>query len=197
MESINFNAQTEEGRAMSEKVKSLYERAAKVLAVHCSVNKMAMGAMQSMGYNGFKRWHRYNSKCLFDCALKLANALFDKFRIKAEFKEYELNYSPASMEEHLKAWEKALLDGMQELGSVQKEYCEQTGMRSEVVDCAIGMIAHDHEKACRYLKRFTESDWLALDMHIVDDRLHDKYKQKEDGNYGLWNNMMNYAMGKK
>ena len=92
---------------------------------------------------------------------------------------------------------KALLDGIQELGTVQKEYCELSGMRSEVLDCSLSTLTHDYEKVGRYLKRFSESDWLALDMHIVDDRLHDKYKEKEEGYSGLWNSMMNYSFGKK
>lgn len=197
METINLNAQTEEGRAMAEKVKALYTRASKVLSVHCTLNKMAMAATQSLGYNGFKRWHRCNSKCLFDSGIKLANALYDKFRIKAEFSGYELTYEPKSLEEHLRSWEKALLDGIQELGTVQKEYCELSGMRSEVLDCSLSTLTHDYEKVGRYLKRFSESDWLALDMHIVDDRLHDKYKEKEEGYSGLWNSMVNYGFGKK
>lgn len=180
METIDLNTKTEEGAKMSERVKILYDRAAKVLSVHASLNRMAMAAVQFLGYNGFKRWHCHNAKCFFKCTLKLATALYDKFRIKADFKEYELSYAPKGMEEHLRAWEKTLLEGIQELGSVQKDYCEETGTESRVVSCAIEMMSHDRENVGRYLRRFTESDWLALDMHIVDDRIHDKYKRKEE-----------------
>ena len=181
---------------MADSVKSIFDSIHKVLSVHCKVNALAMSAMQSMGYNGFKRWHRYRSKQIFDLKLKLANELFDRFRIKAEFKEQEVSYSPASLDEHLRAWEKALLDGIQELGTLGKSYYELTGMKCEIVDCALKELAHDYEKVGRYIKRFTESDWLALDMHIVDDKLHEKYKCMEEGEPNLWNTMMN-SIGKK
>lgn len=195
MEILNLN-QSEEARAMSDSVKTLFESAHKVLSVHCKLNALAMCAMQSLGYNGFKRWHRYRSKQFFDLKLKLANELFDHFKVKADFKETEVTYSPASVEEHLKSWEKALLDGIQELGTLAKSYFDLTGMECEIISCAMKKLAHDHEKVSRYLKRFTESDWLALDMHIVDDHLHEKYKCKENGEQNLWNTMMN-SFGKK
>ena len=180
MESININ-QPEETKTMAENVKALFESVHKVLSVHCKLNKHAMSALQSINYNGFKRWHRYRSKQLFELDIKLANELFDRFRIKPDFKDYELSYNPASVEDHLKSWEKALLDGVQELGELSKKYEELTGMSCEVIRCALKELVYDHEKVGRYIRRFNESDWLALDMHIVDDKLHDKYKLKEEG----------------
>ena len=112
--------------------------------------------------------------------LCLANELYDKFRIAPTFKDYEITYSPASMEEHLKSWDKALLDTIQELGTLNQEYYELIGMNSHIIKKAMCKIACDYEKVGRLLKRFTESDWLTLDMHIVDDKLHKKYKEKEN-----------------
>lgn len=182
-----------ETKTMSENVKALYEAVHKVLLTHSKLNCKAMCAAQALGYNGFKRWHRYRSKQFFDLALKLSNELTDRFRIKADFRDYELNYSPASLEEHLKTWEKAVLDGIQELGELGKSYYELTGTKCGIVEAAITDMSCDYGKIGRYIKRFNESDWLALDMHIVDDRLHDKYKQKEEGT-GLWSNMLSNAM---
>ena len=190
MEILNLN-QSEEARAMADSVRTIFESAHKVLSVHCKLNMLAMSAVQSLGYNGFKRWHRYRSKQFFDLKLKLANELYDRFRIKADFKEQEVTYSPSSIEEHLKSWEKTLLGGIQELGTLGKSYCDLTGMTCDVIECALKELSHDYEKVGRYLKRFAESDWLTLDMHMVDDRLHDKYKCKEEGE-SKWNP---FAMG--
>ena len=110
----------------------------------------------------------------------LSNELFDKFRIKSNFKEYELNYSPSSIEEHLKSWDKALLNAIQELGNLNKKYYEETGMNCEIIECSLRKMIKDYEKVGRYLKRFNESDWLTLDMHIVDDKIHEHYKCKEE-----------------
>lgn len=167
-------------KSMSERITSLYESVSKVLDTHCKLNYCAMTSMHSMGYNGFKRWHRYRSNQFHNLKLCLANELYDKFRIKAEFKSYELTYSPTSMEEHLKSWDKAILDSIQELGTLNKEYYQETGMECKVIKCTLHKMVKDYEKIGRYLKRFTESDWLTLDMHIVDEKIHEHYKCKEN-----------------
>lgn len=175
MENVSF----EETKTMAESVKELFESIHKVLITHSKLNVKAMCAAQALGYNGFKRWHRYRSRGFFDLDVTLANELFDKFSIRADFKDYELSYSPAGLEEHLKAWQKAILDGIQTVGTLDKEFYDQTGMCCEVTGLAMKILSKDYEKVSRYIKRFTESDWLTLDMHIVDDKLHDKFKKKE------------------
>ena len=102
------------------------------------------------------------------------------FRIKGDFKSYDISYDPQSMEEHLKSWDSVLLDGIQELGTLHKRFFELTGMDSKIINCAMCKLTRDYEKVGRLLKRFNESDWLTLDMHIVDDKLHEKYKEKEN-----------------
>lgn len=190
METISI-AKAEESKSMADSVKMLFESMHKVVSLHCKLNKMAMCAAQSLGYNGFKRWHRHNARQFFDYDIKLANEIFNRFRIKAGFKDYDVSYSPSGIDEHLKSWEKALLEGIQELGELGKSYYELTGMECCAASSALKDMAHDHEKVCRYIKRFMESDWLAIDMHIVDDRLHEKYKQNEEWGGVLWNSLMN------
>lgn len=174
-ETITYNANS----TMSEQVKSMYERINKVLSVCCKLNKLAMNATHSLGYNGFKRWHRCRSRQFFEMKLCLANELFDRFRIVANFKDYEVNYTPMNIEEHLKSWEKTVLESVMELGEINKGYFELTGLECEIVKCAMHKLTRDYEKIGRLIRRFTESDWLTLDMHIVDDKLHCKYKSKE------------------
>lgn len=174
---LNLNSTSE--KTMAESVSTIYEAIGKVLTIHCKLNKLAMSKMQIMGYNGFKRWHRYRSRQFFELKLCLANELYDKFRISPNFKDYELTYSPANVEEHLKSWDKALLDAIQELGTLNKEYYELAGVNCCIIEKAMRKMMRDYEKVGRLLKRFTESDWLTLDMHIVDDKLHEKYKAKE------------------
>ena len=178
---ISYGAKT-----MQESVTNIYERINKVLSVHCKLNKLAMTATQSLGYNGFKRWHRCRSRKFFELKICLANELYDKFRIVANFKDYEVNYAPASIEEHLKSWESAILEAIEELGTINKDYFELTGISCGMVECAMCKMVRDYEKIGRLIKRFTESDWLTLDMHIVDDKLHKKYKCKEEGSGEKW-----------
>ena len=175
-ELINYGSNSN----MAEQVKSLYDNVCKVLSTHCMINKLAMKSLQAMGYNGFKRWHRYRARQFFEMKLALSNEIFDKFRIKGDFKSYDISYDPQSMEEHLKSWDGVLLDGIQELGTLYKRFFELTGMESKIIKCAMCKLTRDYEKVGRLIMRFTQSDWLTLDMHNVDDKLHCKYKDKEE-----------------
>ena len=177
---LGYNAKAAETRSMEDSARAVYERMCKVVCVHAKLNELAMSATQALGYNGFKRWHRHRARRLFDCKLRLMNDLFDKFRVRPEIGDYEVTYAPKTLEEHLKSWEKALLSAIEEVGEANKEYFALAGTRCELADELARCFAHDFEKVGRYIRRFNESDWLALDMHIVDDRLHDKYKRKEE-----------------
>ncbi len=176
---LSYNLGEKSEKSMAESVASLYESIARILTTHCKLNMIAMSKMQVLSYNGFKRWHRYRSRQFHELKLCLANELYDKFRIAPTFKDYEITYSPANVEEHLKSWDKALLDAIQELGTLNKEYYEVVGVNCCMIEKAMGKMMRDYEKVGRLLKRFTESDWLTLDMHIVDNKLHEKYKTKE------------------
>ena len=175
---LNYGINNTE-KTMADSVSEIYESIGKILTIHCKLNRLAMSKMQAMGYNGFKRWHRYRSRQFFELKLCLTNELYDKFRITPNFKDYELTYPPTSIEEHLKSWDKALLDAIKELGTLNKEYYELTGVNCCIIEKTIHKMTRDYEKVGRLLKRFIESDWLTLDMHIVDDKLHEKYKVKE------------------
>jgi len=167
-------------RKMSDEVRDVYSRLYNILCIHTKLNILSMSALQSMGYNGFKRWHRCRVRDFMELKLKLRCEMYDKFRIKPSFNDVEVNYDPTSMEEHLKSWDKALLDGIQELGNISKEFYQIAGISCEIAKCAMHKMMKDYEKVGRYHKRFTESDWLTLDMHIIDDSLHCKYKAKEE-----------------
>lgn len=174
----NYGNSTKES-SMSERITSLYESIGKVFSIHCKLNEQSMVICHSIGYNGFKRWHRYRTRQLHDLKLCLANELFDKFRIPYEFKDYEVKYAPKSLQEHLETWQKAVLDGIQELGTLNKQYLTETGCESKIICDALCFMMKDYEKLGRYIARFTESDWLVIDMHMVDDTIHCKFKQKE------------------
>ena len=166
-------------KSMADTITSIYTRLYNLLCVHTKLNILAMSALQVVGYNGFKRWHRYRAHQYMKLKMKLRTEMYDKFRITPDFKDVEVSYSPKSMEEHLKSWESAVLSAIQELGTINKDFYETAGMTCEVSKCTMRKMMKDYEKLGRYYKRFTESDWLTLDMHIVDDFLHGKYKEKE------------------
>lgn len=175
----NFGNSITKESSMSERITSLYESIGKVLSIHCKLNEISMVVCQSIGYNGFKRWHRYRSRQFHEWKLCLANELFDKFRIAYDFKHYEVNYSPKSLQEHLSTWQTSILDAIQELGTLNKEYFNETGSESKIICDVLCCLMKDYEKLGRYISRFNESDWLVIDMHYMDDKIHEKFKEKE------------------
>lgn len=170
-------------KSMSESITDIFNSVHDVISTYKKVSVKSMVIMQHLGYNGFKRWHRYRSKCLFDLELQLMNKLCDEFRITPNFKDLDVSYAPSGIEEHLRNWDKLLLDSVQELGKLNIEFTKQTGMSCELIEKLIHKFSKDYQKVGKYLKRFNDSDWLTLDIHIVDDCLHKKYKEKEK-NYG-------------
>lgn len=166
-------------RSMSERVREAYGTAHEVLSSLCAINALAMRAAQVMGYNGFKRWHRYRAGEFLSLAMLLENELFDRFGIVPKFEWNKVEYSPESLKEHLRHWESAALDGMKSLGEANRSLFEETGMLSPVIEKALKTLCKDRERVARLRERFEESEWLTFDVHRIDDKLHKKFKKKE------------------
>lgn len=167
-------------RSMSERVREAYGTAHEVLSSHCAINALAMRAAHVMGYNGFKRWHRHRAREFLSLALLLENELFDRFGIVPKFDWNKVEYSPESLKDHLRHWESAALDGMKSLGEANRSLFGETGMMSHVMEKALKTLCKDRERLARLRERFEESEWLTFDVHGIDDRLHEKFKKKEE-----------------
>ena len=62
-------------KSMSEQITAIFDSVHDVISTYRKVSVKSMVIMQHLGYNGFKRWHRCRSKCLFDLELQLMNKL--------------------------------------------------------------------------------------------------------------------------
>lgn len=163
-----------------DRIAMLYSNIMNLLKENEQINETAMVLLQSMGYNGFKRWHRYRSRQFHEYVIRLNNELFDRFHKTLKMEPVSVTYTPASMNSHLMSWKEKLDESMQKLSTYSKEYFDLVGMENKVVRCAMHTLARDYEKVCRYYERFAEGDWLAHDMHVVDDMIHYRYKKKEE-----------------
>lgn len=152
----------------------LFKKIDAILDEHLLLNKKAMISCQSLGFNGFKRLHRMNTKRFLCWQLKSANMLFDRYRVPLH------EYSSMDLKEHLATWDKKLEEDIKILGQLNKEYLEKSGVENCVIKDALNLLVKNHEKTGRWYKRFEETDWLSHDMHVVDDRLHDKFKKEEE-----------------
>lgn len=163
-----------------DKIILLFNEIAKIFSDYSKINFKAMCKMHSMGFNGFKRWHRIRSKQFYKLTICLANELFDVFRKEASFEDFQVTYNVTSMDMHLRTWDSFLEDSISKLGDLNKQFYNETGYECKLICFALERMKYDHEKVGRYYKRFSESDWLNFDMHFVDDNIHEKMKRKEE-----------------
>ena len=163
-----------------DKVLALYSELMELMKEHEHLNETAMSILQSLGYNGFKRWHRYRSRQFHEYFIRLNNEVFDRFHKSVKIEYPTISYATASISSHLMNWKEKLESSMKELAEYSHQYFESMGVCSDIINCAMYIMTRDYEKVCRYYDRFTEGDWLAHDMHVVDDMIHYKFKKKEN-----------------
>ena len=164
-------------------MREIYTEVAEVLCEHKQLNINAMAICQSLGYNGFKRLHRCLSKKMMCAEISLINNFYDKYRDVFLPPHATATYAPRDLKSHLMEWDKKLLDGITKLGDANKKHFEKVGVENCVIKDIMECMLHDYEKCGRWYKRFEETSWLAHDLHVLDDRLHDKLKKiEESGN---------------
>ena len=164
-------------------IEEIYKRADNLIITHLMVNDDAMKICQSIGYNGFKRLHRCLAKELMCKHQWLNCTYFDRFRKTFETDISIPSYKPVSFKDHLEKWKTLLENGIQELGELNQEYFDLIGFNNEVLECVASIFAKKLEKVNRWITRFNESSWNSIDIHLVDDELHKKMKEKEGDYY--------------
>ena len=172
-------------------MKELYDSAIKLFKELMLKHEGAMVICQSLGYNGFKRWHRRRSKKFHCYSIGLVNELFDNYRKQANIAAMPSTYSASSLQEHLASWDHCLETTLMTLIDISKQFIDKTGLVNCYIECAIRCCAKDREKTRRWYARFNEANWSAHDMHYIDDALHihEKYKEeKEESHAGKANN---------
>lgn len=162
-----------------ENLKNIYDKVSHILEKHAQLNKEASAVLQSMGYNGFKRLHRYNLKAFQCWQMKLANILFNLKREKLDMQAMNLNYSPMSLKDHLQKWIEELEYALKELGELNKMHFETCGMTSCIIEEAMNLMLDNLGNAQRDYYQFENCDWLEMYTYVVDRRWHEKMKEKE------------------
>lgn len=163
-----------------ETLKSIYDRVSHILEKHAQLNKEASACLQSLGYNGFKRLHRYNCKKMQYWQMKLANILFNIKREKLDMQSMNINYSPMDLKEHLKKWLEEIEYALKELGELNKQHFETCGKTSEIIECVMCLMLDNLGDIQRWQYQGEATDWLEMFLFILDDKIHKKYKKKEE-----------------
>lgn len=162
-------------------IEQIYKNVDNLIISHLMMNDTAMKICQSLGYNGFKRLHRCETKYLLCKHIELENSYFDKYQKVLNQDNLTFNYTFTTLKEHLEKWKELLNRAIQELGELNQEHFDIIGMTNCTIEDLINCFIKKHEKVCRWIARFNESDWNIIEVHYVDDCLHKKMKEKEEG----------------
>lgn len=165
-------------------LKNIYDRTSHILERNLQINKESVTSLQALNLNGFKRWSRFMCMYYLHKQLKLANILFNIERTKLDVSSLSMNYSPTSLEEHLNYMIRELEESIKQLGELNKQHFEEVGSTSRVIEDVIYCMLDDLGNLQRYRAKFSETDWLDMYIFEVDDKIHERYKEKEkDGKY--------------
>lgn len=166
---------------MEYDIESIYKELDTIIIKHLMLNDNSMKICQSWGYNGFKRLHRVNSKKMLCEHLKLENCMFDKYRKVLKIENVSTEYSPTSFKYHLNQLKELFYNDIIKVGKLNYEHIKLVGISNSVAESVLEYLNHDYEKFCRWYQRFDENSWNYVDIHLVDDRLHEKIKKIEEG----------------
>jgi len=150
-----------------------------ILLHNLMFNDKAMKNCHAMGFNGYKRMHRWNAKKFLCWHIDLENEAYDKYRMTLETKAADFDYNPSDLINHLQKWDMKLGEDIKALGHYNNLYREWAGKDNCVIDAALACMVKNYEKAGRWYKRFMETKSMH-DMHDLDDTLHAKYKAMEE-----------------
>lgn len=162
-------------------IEQIYKNVDNLIMTHLAIHDNAMKICQSLGYNGFKRLHRCKVKYLLCKHIELENCYFDKYQKVLTTNAMTITYTFTNLKEHLEKWKDLLHRAIQELGELNQEHFDIVGMTNCIIDDLICCFVKKYEKVCRYIARFNESNWNSMELHLVDDCLHEKMKKKEEG----------------
>lgn len=167
------------GMKMSKNMGEVLEDIDSIMLFHCMLNDKAMKACHAMGYNGFKRMHRYNDRCFMEYHIQVSNEAYDKYRMMLETKTSEFDYKPSDIMDHLTKWDAKLAEDIKKLAMLNNEYREAAGKGNCIAEEAMHVMCRNYEKVGRWHKRFLETKSMH-DVHELDDEIHAKYKAKEE-----------------
>jgi hypothetical protein len=161
-------------------IEQIYKNVDNIILTALMINDDAMKYTQSWGYNGFKRLHRCETKYLLCKHQELENSYFDKYRKMLNASVGNPNYNPISLKDHLEKWRDLLNRNIQELGELNQEHFDVIGITNCVIEDLIYCFMKKYEKVSRWIARFNESSWNSIEIHLLDDKLHEKMKKKEE-----------------
>ncbi|MEG0153167.1 MAG: hypothetical protein RR744_08345 [Cellulosilyticaceae bacterium] len=139
-----------------------------------------------MGLQGFKRYHRYESREAFELAMELETLLVDQYGIEPEYQHIEF----------IAPIKRSVLDRMQEYINILEitlndANCAKTKLvlaNHHFAACHVQKIidelSNDLKYAYRHFNYTKEIGGQIKDLHWYSHEIHEEYKEKEKCEHG-------------
>ena len=133
------------------------------------------------GLQGMKRLHRYKALLDFIDLNLLLHYCIDIFGVNIKPDFVDDIKSVNNIEEYLNYYREEEIDMRSKLGKLAYELSEMGYVEEhKMICCYIPCITKQIEKANRWLQDFGKADWDWAYIRVVDAKLHDKVKEKEE-----------------
>ena len=133
-----------------------------------------------LGYNGFKRWHRFATRNDAEILKKIECHIVEYFDELPVFTNSYIKAVPKTLQEHLVSWynrEFAKFLRLNEIKGLLQT--NKLFVEAELVQCIIEDVLCEVKKIKRIQLDFSNVAYNAHHISIVDKNIHRKYKKKE------------------
>lgn len=146
-------------------------------ATHDSLSRIA----HTLGLQGFKRWHRLQSKEDREMRIYIQHYTIDMFSVNLEPSwDYEME-NPTNIKEHLEGYLDWEIYVYENISSISNELViKNFNNESKKISECLCDVAKEIEKTRRWLQDFEYTEYDATYIKLTDKALHDKIKKIEE-----------------
>jgi len=156
---------------------------ADIVLFHLMINTDSSDCAHFINLHGYKRWHRFNAYIFTELLSDIKSRTIDQFNTQIKVDNKYPGYSFSDLLDHLKTWDKVVLEDIDKLEILRIEYMHKKHVGIELIHCALNILECIHEKTIRQMdslkKASTETNYFNKSEEISDE-LHKKYKRKEE-----------------
>ena len=151
-----------------------------VLKLGCQLKHASDNAMvqtHAWGYNGFKRMHEVLCEYLDYWCRKLEKEMRDEHELSPALTHMPYAaYQVTDIKNHAHTWYQTIKDACTQISTLNTQMMQTTGKQSCIMKQFVNCLYKMKQIAWRFIKRGEHCQWMEHDIHVYDDRLHDKMK---------------------
>ena len=142
---------------------------------HASDNAMVL--THAWGYNGFKRMHEVLEDYIGFYCIKIKKEMRDEQELSPPLTQVAFPaYAPIDIKDHAKKWHATITDACRQIADLNVRLMTESGKQSKTMKNYVNCLYKFKEYIVRFIKRAEHCEWMEHDLHVWDDRMHDKMK---------------------